>query len=113
MFNRACTIKLHQDYVTMATNADQRKWRQNVYVFPWCHVGRKRLLQLARDLLVCVKVPETLVAALHSCYQAAEPDEQARIQELVEIIADVHEPIVTTETTRTQEEQRQHEIKVG
>lgn len=75
-------------------------------------VDRKRLMQLARELLVCVKVPESLVAALHSCYVAVQPDEEARIQELVEIIADVHEPIVMTETTKTLEEQRQHEMKV-
>lgn len=74
---------------------------------------RKRLLQLVHDMLVSLEVSGSLVATLHSCYVSVQPDEEARIQEMVEIIADVRQPIVMVETALTKEEKRQWELKVS
>jgi len=76
-------------------------------------VGRKNLGQMLHDLLVLPEIPESLVDVLHSRYMDVQPEEANRIQELVEIIADVRQPIVMIETAQTKEEKRQWELKVA
>ncbi|EDO49280.1 predicted protein, partial [Nematostella vectensis] len=76
-------------------------------------VGRKRLGQLVHELLVSPNIPEQLVHVLHSRFIDVEPDEETRIQELVEIIADVQQPIVIVETAASREETRQKELKMA
>ena len=67
---------------------------------------------MLHDLLVLPEIPESLVDVLHSRYMDVQPEEGNRIQELVEIIADVRQPIVMIETAQTKEEKRQWELKV-
>ena len=67
---------------------------------------------MLHDLLVLPEIPESLVDVLHSRYMDFQPEEANRIQELVEIIADVRQPIVMVETAQTKEEKRQWELKV-
>lgn len=74
--------------------------------------SRKNLGQMLHDLLVLPEIPESLVDVLHSRYMDVQPDEANRIQELVEIIADVRQPIVMIETAQSKEEKRQWELKV-
>ncbi|XP_078359066.1 condensin complex subunit 3-like [Oculina patagonica] len=76
-------------------------------------VGRKNLCQLIHDLLVLPEIPESLVGILHTRYIDVQPEETNRIQELVEIIADVRQPIVMFETAQNKEEKRQWELKVA
>ena len=59
---------------------------------------------MLHDLLVLPEIPESLVDVLHSRYMDFQPEEANRIQELVEIIADVRQPIVMIETAQTKEE---------
>lgn len=74
--------------------------------------SRKNLAQMLHDLLVLPEIPESLVDVLHARYMDVQPEEANRIQELVEIIADVRQPIVMIETAQTKEEKRQWELKV-
>lgn len=75
-------------------------------------VSRKNLCQLIHDLLVLPEIPESLVDVLHARYIDVQPEETNRIQELVEIIADVRQPIVMIETAQNKEEKRHWELKV-
>lgn len=74
--------------------------------------SRKNLGQMLHDLLVLPEIPESLVDVLHARYMDVQPEEANRIQELVEIIADVRQPIVMIETAQSKEEKRQWELKV-
>ncbi|CAH3143074.1 unnamed protein product [Porites lobata] len=76
-------------------------------------VGRKNLCQMLHDLLVLPEVPESLIGVLHARYMDIQPEENNRIQELVEIIADVRQPMVMIETAQNKEEKRQWELKVA
>ncbi|KAJ7392425.1 hypothetical protein OS493_012088 [Desmophyllum pertusum] len=76
-------------------------------------VGRKNLCQMIHDLLVLPEIPETLVDVLHARYMDVQPEETNRIQELVEIIADVRQPIVMIETAQNKEDKRKWELKVA
>lgn len=67
---------------------------------------------MIHDLLVLPEIPESLVGILHARYTDVQPEETNRIQELVEIIADVRQPIVMIETAQNKEEKRQWELKV-
>ena len=67
---------------------------------------------MIHDLLVLPEIPESLVDVLHARYIDVQPEESNRIQELVEIIADVRHPIVMVETAQNKEEKRQWELKV-
>ncbi|XP_031571204.1 condensin complex subunit 3-like [Actinia tenebrosa] len=76
-------------------------------------VGRKRLGQLIHDLLVSPFIPESLVEVLLSRNNEVQEEEEARIQELVEVIADVRQPIVMVESTLSQEEERKKELQLA
>lgn len=76
-------------------------------------VGRKNLCQMLHDLLVLPEVPESLIEVLHARYIDIQPEENSRIQELVEIIADVRQPMVMIATAQNKEEKRQWELKVA
>ncbi|XP_068710176.1 condensin complex subunit 3-like [Montipora foliosa] len=76
-------------------------------------VGRKNLCQMLHDLLVLPEVPESLVGVLHARCMDVEPEETNRIQELVEIIADVRQPMIVIETAQNKEEKRKWELKVA
>jgi len=76
-------------------------------------VGRKNLCQLLHDLLVLPEIPDSLVDILHARYVDIQPEEPSRIQELVEIIADVRQPMIMIETAQNKEEKRQWELKVA
>ena len=67
---------------------------------------------MLHDLLVLPEIPESLVDILHARYIDVQPEESSRIQELVEIIADVRQPMVMIETAQNKEEKRQWELKV-
>ena len=73
---------------------------------------RKNLCQMIHDLLVHMEIQESLVDVLHDRYVGVQPEESSRIQELVEIIADVQQPIVMIETPQNKEEKRVWELKV-
>lgn len=76
-------------------------------------VGRKNLCQMLHDLLVLPEIPESLVEVLHARYIDVEPEESNRIQELVEIIADVRQPMVVIETAQNKEKKRLWELKIA
>ena len=67
---------------------------------------------MIHDLQVLPEIPESLVNILHARYMDVQPEETSRIQELVEIIADVRQPMVMIETAPNKEEKRQWELKV-
>ena len=67
---------------------------------------------MIHDLLVHTEIQESLVDVLHDRYIDVQPEESSRIQELVEIIADVRQPIVMIESAQNKEEKRQWELKV-
>ena len=67
---------------------------------------------MLHDLLILPEIPESLVDVLHARYIDVQPEESSRIQELVEIIADVRQPMVMIETAQNKEEKRQWELKV-
>ena len=67
---------------------------------------------MLHDLLVLPEIPVSLVDVLHARYVDIQPDEASRIQELVEIIADVRQPMILIETAQNKEEKRQWELKV-
>ena len=67
---------------------------------------------MLHDLLVLPEIPESLIEVLHARYIDIQPEENSRIQELVEIIADVRQPMVMIATAQNKEEKRQWELKV-
>ena len=67
---------------------------------------------MIRSLLVNEAVPLSLVSVLIDRYRDVQPDEESRIQELVEIISDIRQPITTEETPQMIEERRKREVKV-
>ena len=75
-------------------------------------LSRKNLCQLLHDLLVLPEIPDSLVDILHARFVDIQPEEPSRIQELVEIIADVRQPMIMIETAQNKEEKRQWELKV-
>ena len=81
----------------------------NCFGFVEC---RKELCDLIRSLLVSDAVPLSLVNVLIDRYTDVQSDEDSRIQELVEIIADIRQPILPEEAPLMLEEKRQREIKV-
>lgn len=68
---------------------------------------------MIHDLLVSPFIPESLVEVLLSRHNEVQEEEEARIQELVEVIADVRQPIVMVESTLSQEEERKKELQVN
>lgn len=67
---------------------------------------------MLHDFLVLPEIPDSLVGVLHARYVDIQPDEASRIQELVEIIADVRQPMILIETAQNKEEKRRWELKV-
>ena len=67
---------------------------------------------MIHDLLVLPEIPQLLVEVLHARYLAVQPDVTSRIQELVEVIADVRQPIVVIESAQNKQDKRQWELKV-
>ena len=68
--------------------------------------------QLVHDLLITETVPLSLTAELVARYVDAEPNIDVFIQALVEIIADIKEPMVQVVTTAMKENQRRVELQV-
>ena len=60
------------------------------------------------------QVPTSLMPVLHERYTSIEPDEDTRISQLAEVIADIKEPITAVvETPQIKEAKRMREVKVG
>ena len=64
-------------------------------------------------MMVNPKIPTFLIAILHERYTNLEPDEETRINQIAEVIADIKEPITVVETPQINEENRVRELKVG
>jgi len=76
-------------------------------------VGRKNLKNLVHDLLVCETVPLSLVNILVSRYSEVEKAEDKFVQDLVETIADIRQPLVAVMTTAAKENNRRHELQIA
>ncbi len=69
--------------------------------------------KLIRDLLISERVSHRLVKPLLQRYSEIHTESKARIDQLVEIISDIRQPIATVQTPRSKEHQRQTELKVS
>ena len=67
---------------------------------------------LVHHLLVADTMPLSLASVLVNRYVNAEKDENKFIQDLVETIADIKQPLVQVITTSMKENQRRHELQV-
>ncbi|CAH1247093.1 NCAPG [Branchiostoma lanceolatum] len=76
-------------------------------------VGRKRLGSLVHDMLLSDNMTRPLLKLLILRYCSVQPDQEARIREVVEVIADIREPITVLETSLSQEQMRQKELKLA
>ncbi|XP_019644482.1 PREDICTED: condensin complex subunit 3-like [Branchiostoma belcheri] len=76
-------------------------------------VGRKRLRSLVHDMLLSDNMTRPLLKLLILRYCSVQTDQEARIRELVEVIADIREPITVLETSLSQEQLRQKELKLA
>ncbi|XP_074641099.1 condensin complex subunit 3-like [Tubulanus polymorphus] len=76
-------------------------------------VGRKSLEKLIHDLLVSDKVSYTTVKPILMLLVKLKKDDKLRIQYLVEVIADIREPITTVETSISADEQRRLDIRIA
>nr|XP_047138807.1 condensin complex subunit 3 isoform X3 [Hydra vulgaris] len=76
-------------------------------------VGRKRLQQLVRDLLVTECIPLSSIQILVDRYADVEKNENRFMETLIEIIAEVRRPIVTVVTTAMKEKNRRNELQLA
>ncbi|XP_078577288.1 condensin complex subunit 3-like isoform X2 [Branchiostoma floridae x Branchiostoma japonicum] len=76
-------------------------------------VGRKRLRSLIHDMLLSDNMTRPLLKLLIVRYCSVQTDQEARIRDLVEVIADIREPITVLETSLSQEQMRQKELKLA
>ena len=67
---------------------------------------------LIHEMLICENVSYVIVKPLLHCYSKIIVDPTARVNQLVEIISDIREPIATVESSVSQEEQRKLDLKV-
>lgn len=67
---------------------------------------------LVHDLLVSDTMPLPLTSVLVSRYINAEKDENVYVQDLVETIADIKQPLVQVITTAMKESNRRLELQV-
>ena len=58
------------------------------------------------------QIPISLMPLLHERYINVEPDEEVRVKQLAEAIADIKEPITVLETPQIKEANRMREVKV-
>ena len=75
-------------------------------------VLRKKLSKLVQEMMVNPKIPKSLIAILHERFTNLEPDEETRINQIAEVIADIKEPIAVVETPQINEDNRARELKV-
>ena len=64
-------------------------------------------------MMVNPKIPKTLTPILHERFTNLEPDEETRISQIAEVIADIKEPIAVVETPQINEDSRARELKVA
>ncbi|XP_028390822.1 condensin complex subunit 3-like [Dendronephthya gigantea] len=76
-------------------------------------VGRKRLTKLVQEMMVNPNIPTFLMPILHERYTNLEPDEETRINQIAEVIADIKEPITVVETPQINQENRARELKLA
>ncbi|CAH1247094.1 NCAPG [Branchiostoma lanceolatum] len=76
-------------------------------------VLQKRLGSLVHDMLLSDNMTRPLLKLLILRYCSVQPDQEARIREVVEVIADIREPITVLETSLSQEQMRQKELKLA
>ena len=65
------------------------------------------------DLLVTETMPLSLASVLVERYANAETDEVKFIQDIVETIADIKQPLVQVVTTAMKENQRRNDLQVS
>ena len=75
-------------------------------------VGRKRLQELVKDLLVAECIPISSAQVLVERYADVEKNENRFMETLIEIIAEIRRPIVTLVTTAMKEKNRRTELQV-
>lgn len=63
-------------------------------------------------MMVNPKIPRFLIPILHERFTDVEPDEEIRINQVAEVIADIKEPITVLETPQINEQNRARELKV-
>ena len=64
-------------------------------------------------MMVNPKIPKSLISILHERFTNLEPDEETRIRQIAEVIADIKEPIAVVETPQINEDSRARELKVA
>ena len=69
--------------------------------------------KLVQEMMVNPKIPTFLVPILHERFTNVEPDEESRVNQIAEVIADIKEPIAVVETPQINEDNRARELKVG
>lgn len=76
-------------------------------------IFRKNFQGLIRNLLVCDTVPLALVKVLVARYSDVEKNEDKFTQDLVEVIADIKQPMVRVISTAMKEQNRRNELQVS
>ena len=73
---------------------------------------RKQFGRILFDMLSHECIPPTLVAPLLACYKRYQQEPEARVQQIVEIISDIRQPITTVEHNVSADERRKIDLKV-
>jgi len=76
-------------------------------------VGRKNLHQLIHDLLTLEVIPSTLIEVLIKQFRKIHTDEDKFIEAVVEIIADIKQPLVKVVSTAMKEKARMLQLQLA
>eukprot|EP00794_Sanderia_malayensis_P004235 gene4235-4798_t len=76
-------------------------------------VGRKRMQDLSRKLLISESVPYSLVENLVALFYNTEPGEDEFVKSMVEIISEIKEPMVVEEIAQNPDEIRKKKMELA
>ncbi|XP_071828621.1 condensin complex subunit 3-like [Apostichopus japonicus] len=76
-------------------------------------VGRKKMDELTRELMLSPNIPASLVEHLATIFNKINTSNEIKVSAMAEIISDIREPISLVETSISDDEIRQREIKLA
>ncbi|KAJ8026278.1 Condensin complex subunit 3 [Holothuria leucospilota] len=76
-------------------------------------VGRKKMDELTKDLMLSENIPASLVEHLAVIFNKINTSDESKISIMAEIISDIREPISVVETSISEDEIRQKEVKLA
>ncbi|ELT89300.1 hypothetical protein CAPTEDRAFT_225765 [Capitella teleta] len=74
-------------------------------------VGRRKLKDLLRELLMSESITETLVPCIMAIFISVTAGQENRITEIVEIITEIKDPLTVVETVLDEVQQRKRDLK--